>query len=216
MDRRQIRWLTIFAVLVLPLASMADDEYPTNLELVESVVRAAVDSMVVSPPSYRASDLVIEAGGGDTAWLLDSILTEKLLRLGWTIRSDGQNSTADSVAGKGYVLKIQVIDLGLKYGRGGRKYLLVGKMVERIARVSLYYELIDSASDRVVVSSNVRSEKRDVVPASRLAVLSDNKYGFASPELGKSQWDKILEGGLVIAIIGVLIYLFYSNKTASN
>jgi hypothetical protein len=215
MDRRQIRWLTIFAVLVLPLASMADDEYPTNLEL-ESVVRAAVDSMVVLPPSYGASDLVIEAGGGDTAWLLDSILKEKLLGLGWTIRSDGQTSTADSVTGEGYVLKIQVIDLGLRYGRGGRKYLLVGKMVERIARVSLYYELIDSASDRVVMSSNVRSEKRDVVPASRLAVLSDSNYGFASPELGKSQWDKILEGGLVVAIIGVLIYLFYSNKTASN
>jgi hypothetical protein len=31
----------------------------------------------------------------------------------------------------------------------------------------------------------------------------------------KGQWDRYLEGGLVMAIIGVLIYLFYSNKTAA-
>jgi hypothetical protein len=46
-------------------------------------------------------------------------------------------------------------------------------------------------------------------------VLSDPKYAFAAPELEKGSTDKYLEGGLVLAIIGVLVYLFYSNKTAS-
>jgi hypothetical protein len=93
--------------------------------------------------------------------------------------------------------------------------VLAGKVVERVARVSLYYELIDLADDRVLVSSNVGSEAVDVVPASMLSALSNSNYSFASPQLEKGQWDRYLEGGLVIAIIGVLVYLFYSNKTAS-
>jgi hypothetical protein len=88
-------------------------------------------------------------------------------------------------------------------------------VVERIARSSIYYELVDVARDQIRVSSNAKAEVRDVVPASRLAILADSKYQFTSPELKKSQWDRYLEGGLVIAIIGVLVYLFYSNKTAS-
>jgi hypothetical protein len=32
--------------------------------------------------------------------------------------------------------------------------------------------------------------------------------------LEKSQWDRYIEGVLVLAIVGVLVYLFYSNKTA--
>ena len=66
-----------------------------------------------------------------------------------------------------------------------------------------------------MTSSEVSGEAVDVVPASMLDALGSPKYPFASPKLEKGQWDRYLEGGLVIAIIGVLVYLFYSNKTAS-
>ncbi len=216
MERTLVRWSMIVAVLTLPLASLAGDEYPTNLELLEVAVKAAVDSMRMAPPGTGRADLTVVAGSGaDASWLLDSVLKEKLLALGWRIRAQGQGSQPDSAVADGYVLRIQVIGLGLKYGRSWRKFLFAGKMVERIARAAIYYELVDSAGDQVIVSSNVRSEKKDVVPASLLPVLADPKYSFASPELTKGQWEKYLEGGLVIAIIGVLVYLFYSNKTAS-
>lgn len=208
--------LLVVAVMMLVSICLADDQHPTNLELVESTLRDAVDSMKLAPPGTGMPEIRIPAaGGGEASWLLESVLKEKLLALGWRIRSAGKGAGADSIPADGYVLRVQVIDLGMKYGQTRRKFLLVGKLVERIARVSIYYELVDDVSDRVVVSSNVKSERKDVVPASLLPVLSDSKYDFASPELEKGQWDKYLEGGLVIAIIGVLVYLFYSNKTAS-
>jgi hypothetical protein len=216
MERKLVRWSMIVAILALPMASLADDEYPTNLELLEVAVKAAVDSMRMAPPGIGSPELTVMAGSGaDASWLLDSVLKEKLLALGWRIRAQDQDSQPDSADAAGYVLRIQVIDLGLRYGRSWRKFLFAGKMVERIARASIYYELVDSAGDQVLVSSNVRGEKKDVVPASLLPLLADAKYSFASPELTKGQWEKYLEGGLVIAIIGVLVYLFYSNKTAS-
>jgi hypothetical protein len=159
--------------------------------------------------------LEIQVGqGSDASWLLDSVLKEHLLALGWRIRADSEGEDSAAADG-GYLLQMQVADLGLQYGRSWRRYLLGRKVVERVARVSLYYELIDLADDRVAVSSNAGAEVVDVVPASMLPALSSAKYSFASPQLDKSQWDRYLEGGLVIAIIGVLVYLFYSNKTAS-
>ena len=209
------------AILVLGLVFMAvaceaeERIYPTNLELIGQAVRKAADSMEIAPPPGSSPQLAIEAGqGSDASWLLDSVLKEHLLGLGWNIQANSRG--ADSVgADEGYLLKLRIADLGLKYARSWRRYVLAGKVVERVARVSLYYELIDRADDSVVYSSNVSSEAVDVVPASMLSTLSNPNYSFASPELEKGQWDRYLEGGLVVAIIGVLVYLFYSNKTAS-
>jgi hypothetical protein len=210
-------------VAAIPSQSLCEEDFPTNLELVERAVRMAADSMDVSPPAGTDAVLKINAGtGSDAAWLLESVLKDELLDRGWRIRA-GAGEEADTSAGSanaaaengGFLLRLRIVDLGLKYGRSWRRYLLGGKVVERIARVSIYYELIDLTSDQVMESSDVEGLVSDVVPASRLSTLSNSKYAFASPELEKSRWDKYLEGGLVIAIIGVLVYLFYSNKTAT-
>jgi hypothetical protein len=202
--------------IALPSIGLSEDAYPTNLELVEQAVRVAVDSMDVRPPAGVDPYLEIEAGtGSEASWLLDSILKEELLNLGWRVKaaSGGVDSAESSV--RGFLLRLRVVELGLQYGRSWRRYLFAGQVVQRLARASIYYELIDRQDDRIVASSNVRSEKSDVVPASLLPTLSNSDFQFASPELERGQWDRYLEGGLVIAIIGVLIYLFYSNKTAT-
>jgi hypothetical protein len=209
--------LAIYLVCLICLASACVAEglpYPSNLELIGQAVKQAANSMKVAPPERSVPVLEIRAGEGDEAsWLLESVLKEHLLGLGWQIKADSQ--TPDSSSSGGYLLKMRVATLGLEYGRSWRRYLFGSKVVERIARVALYYELIDRADGRVLVSSDVTEEAVDVVPASMLKSLSTSKYSFTSPKLEKGQWDRYLEGGLVIAIIGVLVYLFYSNKTAS-
>ena len=215
--------LAALLVAALPSQGLCDEEYPTNLELVERAVRIAADSMDVRPPAGTDPYLEIDAGtGSDAAWLLDNVLKDELLDRGWRIKA-GKGGEADTSAGavktasgsSGFLLRLRIVDLGLKYGRSWRRYLLGGKQVERVARASIFYELIDRKSDQVLASSDVNGVASDVVPASRLSTLSNSKYTFASPALEKSRWDKYLEGGLVIAIIGVLVYLFYSNKTAT-
>jgi len=218
-------WICLAGIVfaALPSRGLCEDVYPTNLELIEEAVRIAVDSMDVGPPAGADSYLEINAGkGSEASWLLDNVLKEELLDRGWRIKAmEGEeaDTSADASAGAlgdgEFKLRLRIVDLGLKYGRSWRRYLLGGKVVERIARASIFYELIDQARDQVLVSSGVDGEVSDIVPASRLSTLSNPKYSFASPDLEKSRWDKYLEGGLVIAIIGVLIYLFYSNKTAS-
>jgi hypothetical protein len=208
--------IAITAFVCLVAVCMAEGlEYPTNLELIGRAVRQAADAMEIEPPSGSTPVLEIRAGEGeDASWLLESVLKSHLLDMGWRIKAEAATA-GDTVHNSDYVLRLRIADLGLKYGRSWRRFLFAGKMVERIARVAFYYELVYVADDRVVTSSDVGGEAVDVVPASMLDALSSPKYTFASPKLEKGQWDRYLEGGLVIAIIGVLVYLFYSNKTAS-
>jgi hypothetical protein len=207
----------VLAVVLLGLGSArsAERAYPTNIELLEEAVAAAVGRMDMAPPDGRSPYLEIDAiTGSEGVWLVENALKERLLATGWKVKA--RPAAPDTTASPSdFLLKARVTDLGLIYGKSWRRYLVTGKMVERIARVSISYDLVDRTGGNVVVSSSANQELRDEVPASKLASLSDAKYGFASPALEKSQWDRNVEATLVLAIVGILVYLFYSNKTAS-
>jgi hypothetical protein len=183
--------------------------------MVEQAVRLAADSMVVVPPPGRNPELDIEAGtGAEAAWLVETVLRQRMASAGWTVKAKSASGDSAIAPSTGFLLKVKIVDLGLLYTRTWRRHLISGRLVERVGRVSCLYDLIDRSSGSVLVTSSARAEVRDVVPASALPALSDAKYPFASPTLEKGQWDRLIEGILVLAIVGVLIYLFYSNKTA--
>jgi len=96
-------WVCLAGILIaaMPSQCLCDEEYPTNIELVEQAVRKAVDSMDVRPPAGTDAYLEIDAGtGSEATWLLDSILKEQLLDQGWRIRAK-TGEEADTSAGEG-------------------------------------------------------------------------------------------------------------------
>ncbi len=215
MRTSSVGFLLILALLPVQ-AARADGDYPNNLDLVRQATEAAFDSARVSAPAAAGSDIeiVVEAGhsGG---WLVEKIMNERLIRRGWDVRATGEQADSTARRAAPYLLRIKIVQLDLVYGRQWRRYIIASKVVERVARASFYVELVDRVEGDILESKNMKAEVRDVVPAGALAVLSDSKYAFAAPELKKGSGDKYLEGGLVMVIIGVLVYLFYSNKTAS-
>ncbi len=210
-------FILILAVIFLCWSpSKASSRYLTNLELVEKATRTAVDSMDISgflPPNCWVK---IEINpSSDAGWLVESVIKEKLIRQGVRVTSlQDIPSSADSISSL-TVLSVRVVDIGVKYENVERKYILFGKRVERSAKAVLQYDLVEKPTGTVLLSSSTKAKISDVVPASAIPLLSDSKYGFASPSLEKGKLDKYIEGGLVLSIIGVLIYLFYTNKTAS-
>lgn len=205
----------VIAILAPAWAGCGERTYATNIEMVQQAMSLAADSMVVAPPSGRNPELDIETGAGTEAvWLVEGVLREKLLTAGWNVRAPSAPADSGHASPAEFVFKVRVVDLGLLYARTWRRHLISGRVVERVARVSCLYDLIDRTTGSVVVAAGAKAEVRDIVPASALPALSDSKYAFASPALEKGQWDRLLEGFLVLAIVGVLIYLFYSNKTA--
>jgi nucleotide-binding universal stress UspA family protein len=215
MTRLSLAGLLLVLIPLLASAALSDEAYRTNLELVEAAAIAAFDSVRVPAPPAADSDIeiVVEAGHpGD--WLVKRILNERMIERGWDIKVMG-GSGDSAAAATPYVLNVKIVQLDLVYGKQWRRYIIASRVVERVARASFHLELVNRLEGKIVESTRTRSEARDVVPAGALATLSDSKYSFASPQLEKGSTDKYLEGGLVLAIIGVLVYLFYSNKTAS-
>ena len=216
MARLSSAGLLLLLISLLACPAHAEESYPTNIELVEAATRAAFDSVRVSAPPVPESDIEIVIEGGHAGgWLVEKIMNERMIERGWDIRVVAASADTSATSKVPYVLKIKVVELDLVYGRQWRRYVIGSKVVERVARAAFYLELVDTAAGEIMESRNARGEVRDAVPASALAVLSDSEYTFAAPELEKGNADKYLEGGLVLAIISVLVYLFYSNKTAS-
>ncbi|MGQ9602798.1 MAG: hypothetical protein ACUVUU_01140 [bacterium] len=196
--------------------SKADSQYPTNLEIVEKATKMAVDSINISGLLHPNSWVKIEINpSSDAGWLVESILKERFIKQGIRITGLQDFPMASDSLSSLLILNVRVIDIGVKYEAVHRKYILFGKKVERIARAAFQYDLFEKSTGTVLHSSSVKARVGDVIPASAIPLLSDSKYGFASPSLEKSKFDKYIEGGLVLSIIGVLIYLFYTNKTAS-
>ncbi len=207
--------LFVFLPVVTSYASQ-NEAFPTNLELVEMAIRQAIDSVDVSrPPDASLIQIKVE-GAGSGGWLVKTVTSEHLLKNGWRVLAEDTSSDTTSLIKPDYVLSLKVASLGLIYGRQWRRYLVGPTLVERVARAAVYYELVDRRTNAIVASSSVKGELSDIVPAGMLNSLIDERHDFASPELEKSRWDQYLEGGLVIAIMGVLVYLFYSNRTASS
>lgn len=206
--------MVLIAILTPAWAASQENTYATNIEMVEQAMRVAADSMAVVPPPGRSPDLDIEAGSGEAVWLVEGILREKLMAAGWNVRARGAAADSGLASSAEFLFKVRIIDIGLLYARTWRRHLILGKAVERVARVSCLYDLVDRTTRSVLVTAGAKAEVRDVVPASALPALSDSKYPFAAPTLEKGQWDRLIEGILVLTIVGVLIYLFYSNKTA--
>jgi hypothetical protein len=216
MLRQSLPGLVLILAMLVVQPAWADGAHPSNLELVERAAVAAFDSVRLSAPPVAESDIeiVVEAGhaGG---WLVQKLLNERMIERGWDIKVSGGGTDSTVIGTTPYVLKVKIVQLDLVYGKQWRRYIIASKVVERVARAAFHIELVDRVEGEILESGSTRGEVRDVVPTGELDVLSDPKYSFAAPELEKGNTDKYLEGGLVIAIIGVLVYLFYSNKTAS-
>lgn len=212
---RQV-FLIISGVLMCWTFSEAGPQYPTNLELIEKATRVAVDSIDISGEIPGDSWVRIEINpSSDAGWLVEGVLKERLLSQGIKVTSLQEPSKSVDSLSSLFVLTVRIVEIGVKYEGVQRKYLLFGKHVERSAKVGLQYELTEKPSGTVFLASAARARIADVIPASAIPLVSESKYSFASPTLEKSKLDKYLEGGLVLSIIGVLIYLFYTNKTAS-
>ena len=80
----------VLAVVLLGLVSArsAEKAYPTNIELLEEAVAAAVGRMDMAPPDGRSPYLEIDAiTGSEGVWLVENALKERLLATGWKVKA---------------------------------------------------------------------------------------------------------------------------------
>ncbi len=181
-------------------------------ELASEVVAEAVGKMRIP----EASELYIkQVDQHDASWLVQSVLLEELTKRGHIVKAGGMAGEPSDPEGRPrYEVAYRIVSAETTYPRAWREWMVGAKKVERRVAVDIHFQLSDAAS-AIIWAGNVQRERREIVPGSRIAELSSPGQAFTSPEVIPGSWDKVLEPVIVAAIVGGLIYLFYTSRSSS-
>jgi hypothetical protein len=110
------------------------------------------------------------------------------------------------------VLSHHITELRMEYPRVWRPHLVGRKMVERHAYASLSVRVVDERTGALLWVGESKASERDAVPASELAFLEGKGQEWQKGVMPPGKLGGLIEPLVVAAIVGGLVYLFYSNK----
>ena len=111
-----------------------------------------------------------------------------------------------------YVLRYTIAECSLTYPSTQRRSPLGSRKVQRLAVVNVFGSVVATGRNDVVWVGRGDAKRIDTVPESKLDLLEGTTFPFTEPSLAKANLSRYVEPVLVTAIVGGLIYLFYSNQ----
>jgi len=208
--RRPCSILNILLIFLISLRSAPVPASPetTNFDALLSLMARALDPVVDSlEPCKDSGDIVISPKGDHKAnWFVESSLLKQLTEKGFSVVPS--NSTVD---GCRYMLSYKILELGVSYL--GNHGLWDSSEIRRLSKVNISFELHDLNSGEVVWVKEVNDQLLDSFGKEKLELVESSAYGFTSSKLeGGNILGRILEPIVVSAVVGWVIYLFYTTK----
>ena len=196
----------LLAALMLCATASTATSFPTNMDLLVETVASAVDESLVRiempNDATTAPLLVVAQSKHDANWMVEHLLTNRLLAHGFNVTLDSTATQSASMR-----LSYRVLDLGISAHSGLR-----GGNVSRQGRVTLALRLSDERDDVVHWQDEITHTQRDQIPKNQLEMLQHDQFKFAKTELEEQTWSKFVEPVIVSTVLGGLIYLFFSNR----
>ena len=195
-----------FWVCLLAAATLEADELSTNIDLVVTTARQAVRDALADLDSageelsMQGRMLLLSQEKAEANWIVEHLLLEEFLSRGFEVTLD---STAAGSAGAN--LSYRIVDLSVSGSSG-----VLGGRIERRCRLTLALRLTSGGELRW--QTEAKSEIADRVSKSRIEVLQNSSYDFADTELEEKNWGKFVEPIIVSAVLGSLIYIFFTNR----
>jgi len=197
------------------------------LSVLEEAVREAVCCALEDSFELSSSTVLLSAEGTHEAnWLVQDVLLEELTQRGVHVRwaasdsvrqGDWVSPSGDSVLTVSsdspvVALSYRIRYVGVEYIGHHRKRFLGEKWEDRLARAELALQLVDRSDGRVMAFQEVKGQVQDQFPQYLLEYVESSPYGFARSTLNTQSWTRFLEPVIVSAVVGGLIYLFYSSR----
>ncbi|HID11240.1 MAG TPA: hypothetical protein EYP17_08070 [Candidatus Latescibacteria bacterium] len=183
--------ICLLGVLAAPSPGRA---FKTHVQALREAVWRAVQGMEM-PVSGDTVSLSSE-GEHEGDWFVEAVLEEFLTGAGYKVIGD---TGAD-------VLSYRVLKLGLSCRARG----WLGRSVERRAEVEL--ALRWTQGGRVTSVGNVQGEYQDRFPRALLPELGHTKDPPFKAEVQGRNWGRVVEPFVVSAVVGGLLYLFYTSR----
>ena len=115
---------------------------------------------------------------------------------------------------QGLVLTINQFSTSIEYSKPYEKAFLGKNFITREIKVGLRGQFYYAHTDEIVKSVEQESLYTDEIYYSLISEIEDPNYDFSR---GKREdysfWEKIYEPVLVIASVGIVVYLFFTQRT---
>jgi hypothetical protein len=187
--------------------------HPTNLRLLKRTAEEAIEEVCDRLSSHGLSTICLEPPSElDGRWLIDQILTERLLAEGYrVVLSDSLSAQEKEIRSGAGFLGYRIVRMHLDYISSRRKHLFGPRLVQREVRLNLFFRLSRAAGE-IIWAGEINTTGGDWVPMRELPRVERESPAFLSPRLEPDGWGRLAEPALLTAAVGGLIYLFYSTQ----
>jgi hypothetical protein len=184
--------------------------FPTNFGLLRLTVDEAIEEMCDRLPLHEAKILCLnpesEAPGN---WLVERAFLKSLRRKDVRVMMpDSSGATACAARSR---LSYRVVDLDLIYSNSRRRYPFAPRLVQREVRVHFLLKL-NSVDGEILWEDETERSGGDWIPVKDLPYAEREGPPFISPRLKVDGWGRYVEPALLTAVVGGLIYLFYTTQ----
>jgi hypothetical protein len=179
------------------------------MEVLEEATRQAIREGLreLREPGADGRSLILSASHEHKGnWFVEHLLLDELTGQGSRVYVD----STDAVTSRSQ-LSFQIVALQVNYLGQHRRGLFGDRIIARSAQAELSLELVD-ASGRIVSLKQSKGQVLDRFPADRLSLVEHPSYDFARDELDGKSWTRFLEPVTVSAVVGMLIWVLYSNR----
>lgn len=205
-----MRFTAVFIFVVALVATVPpafSSPLPTNMDMVTAALEEAVEQGLAAmktpdTTTWEGALLVMSQAKHDANWLVDHLLSERLLARGFEVSLDSAQAAPGSV-----LLSYRILELGVK-GKAG----LVSSQVERQSHVTLALQLSEADGQTLYWQDEKTVFQVNYAPKNKLEFLQTTSFGFAETDLEEQTWGKFVEPVIISTVLGGLIYLFFSNR----
>jgi hypothetical protein len=187
----------------------APDTTRTNIWLVEALFGEVVQEIaaVLPPPPARIRF------GADSEEVADDLFRSTAMRI---LGSRGYELFAaplDSVLGEpvDYIFAHQVQGVELSYPEVGRTLGIWRRWVARDLTVTVWAEVIQADSGRLLFSNRVVRRFSDRIDKDDFATVDSPLYPFTTAETGESGWHRRFEEIVVLGALTGLVVIYFAN-----
>ncbi len=207
--RRLMGWTGVFILCLCCSRPAEAARAPTNMEvLAEAALQAIREGLrEVGAGEADGRSLTLSASHEHEGnWFVEHLLLDELTGLGFRVYVDSTDAESTSAR-----LSFQIVALQVNYLGQHRRGLFGDRIIARSAKAELSFELVD-ASGRIVNLKQSKGHVLDRFPADRLSIAEHSSYDFARDKLDGKSWTRFLEPVTVSAVVGMLIWVLYSNR----
>ena len=112
----------------------------------------------------------------------------------------------------GTVVDLRILEFGIGYPDAGRRLLFGPLRFTRVGGVSVQASWLEGPEGRFRRLANAERHRVDRLSGSQRALVEGASYPFSPPLLQAPSLGRYIEPVVVTAIIGSLVYLFYTNQ----